>query len=187
MKGQSFTVLMEKFADTNYSVIGAILNSLVLERTTTKGVALEKSVVKMLLSFTHSDQERKCLKYAIYKASGMSATAVRQRYGFEHMSAHAEEVEKAFLGIQQIRKAISDLASIEDTAMLLALGIQENNTDSLSSASEEEDSTQDCQPSGTEVLAKEIDDCVVDIKILLSECAFNWFEIMGICNRKICL
>ena len=93
-KGQSFSILMEKISGMDYSKIGIILNGFVPE-SANKGGSLEKCVVKMLLRMTKSDRERKCLKYAIFKSSGMTPSAIRRRYGFEQMSVHAEEVEQA--------------------------------------------------------------------------------------------
>ena len=49
-RGQSFSLLMEKFAGMDYSKVGLILNGLSLKLSSTTGVTLEKSVVKMLLS-----------------------------------------------------------------------------------------------------------------------------------------
>ena len=85
-QGYSFSILMENFSGTDYSKIGAIINGLA-NISTQKGVSLEKSVIKMLLSISQSDCERECLRYAIYKASGKTATMERQTYGFENMQA----------------------------------------------------------------------------------------------------
>ena len=59
-RGQSSSVLMEMFSGMDYSQLGRLLNNLVLN-TATKGVALEKSVVKVLLRFAQSDRERMCM------------------------------------------------------------------------------------------------------------------------------
>lgn len=100
-KGRSFSILMEHFPGMNYSKVGVILNSLTLRESASKEVTLEKAVVKMLLNIAQSDCERTCLRYAIFKASSMTPTAARQVYGFEHMSAHAEEVESTLLTLYQ--------------------------------------------------------------------------------------
>ena len=75
-KGHSFSILMEKYHGTDYAKMGTILNGLA-NTLTPKGTSLEKSMVKILLSITQSDRERECVRYAIYKASGMTPTAIR--------------------------------------------------------------------------------------------------------------
>ena len=117
-QGYSFSILMEKFSGTDYSKIGAIINGLANNTSTQKGVSLEKSIVKMLLSISQSDRERECLRYAVYKASGMTATMVRRTYGFENMRTRSLSVESALLEIKQIREAIDDLASTKEESVL---------------------------------------------------------------------
>lgn len=78
--------------------------------TITEG-SLEKSVVKMILRIANSDRERECLKYAIFKSSGMTPSGIRRTHGFEN-------IEQAISRIQQIHKAIAQLASIQDKGLL---------------------------------------------------------------------
>lgn len=115
-KGRSFSILMEKFSGVDYSKMGLILKGLVFNQSVPQKGTLEKSVVKMLLSIPQSDRERMCLRYAIFKSSGMTSTAVRKKYGFEPMLSHAKDVEETISRVQQIYEAISELASIEDKA-----------------------------------------------------------------------
>ena len=85
---------MEKFPGCDYSKMGrAGLANTSMPHT----FSLEKPVVKMLLSIAESDRERECLRYAIYKASGMTATMVRRTYGFENTNAHVMCVESVLL------------------------------------------------------------------------------------------
>ena len=62
-KGQSFSILMEKFPGMDYVKLGGIINGLVSAQCY-KGNTLQKSTVKMLLSIAKSDRERKRLQYA---------------------------------------------------------------------------------------------------------------------------
>ena len=55
-KGQSFSILMERFPRTDYTKLGGIINGL-LSAQCCKGNTLQKSVVKMLLSIAKSDRE----------------------------------------------------------------------------------------------------------------------------------
>ena len=99
------------------------------------GDSLQKSVVKMLLSVAQSDRKRNCLRYVIYRASGMTPTEICRKYGLQGMAARASEVDEALSEIQHIREAIHDLASVEDWALLEVLGIPpESNYSSSSEA-----------------------------------------------------
>ena len=82
-------------------------------------------MVKMLLSIAQSDRERECLQYAIYKASDLTPSQARRRYGFEAMHVRALAVEAAVTEIQQVQEAIEDLhvACIEEQSVLTRLGI----------------------------------------------------------------
>ena len=168
-KGHSFSILMEMLSGMDYSKIGLILNGFVLDQSATKGGILEKSVVKLLLSITESDRERKCLRYAIFKSSGMTPTAIRRRYGFEHMSVRAEDVEQTLSKIQQIHEAISELASIEDKALIQSFGLAE-----IDLSSEEESDVEE----GNEVLEPLVLPVSADIKEMLRRYNFNWFELI---------
>lgn len=172
--GQSFSVLMEKFAGMDYSKFGIILNGLSLKQSATEGTTLEKSVVKMLLGIAKSDRERACLRFAIFKASGMTPTAARRRYGFENMSAHVEEVEDTLLKVQQIHEAISELASIEDKALLQSFGLEEEGESS--SCESEGEGGMDDPEEGSPVSEQQALNITEDHKMLLRRCDFNWFE-----------
>ena len=140
-QGNSFSILAEKFSGTDYRKLGAIINGMAINTYVPKGVSFEKSVVKVLLSIAQSDCERECLRYAIYKASGLTPSQARCRYGFEGMHVRALAVEAAVTEIQQIREAIEDLACIEEQAVLTRLGILTlSDTSSTCSESEEEKS-----------------------------------------------
>lgn len=185
-KGCSFTILMEKYSGVDYAKMGAILNGL----TTTQspvGTSLEKSTVKMLLSIAKSDRERECVRYAVYKASGMTPTSVRRLYGFERMQARATSVEAALSDVQQIREAITDLANIEDESVLARFGIEMQGDSSTDESDEEETlSSQDLenlsfswpaqQPCDDHHQDSGRDADPVDMKLLLEESKFNWFE-----------
>ncbi len=141
-QGNSLSILMEKVSGMDYSKLGAIMNSLAVDTSMPKGPSLEKSVVKMLLSIAESDRERECMRYAIYKASGITPSQARRRYGFECMQARALSVEAAISEIKQIREAIEDLARIEDRALLTRFGIPIESDTSSSESEEDEDVSQ---------------------------------------------
>ena len=88
----------------------------------------------MLLSIAKSDRERKCLRFAI--TAGMTPTQARRQYGFQNVRQNTSEVEAALADTQCIREAISDVASVEDSALLKSFGV---NVESSSSSTESED------------------------------------------------
>lgn len=98
---------------------------------------LSKPCVKMLLTFAQSDRERECLRYAIFKSSGLSQKEARRKFGFESMSSRAAKAEGVLKQTQLIRQAIEDLAHNQDTALLSTFGIL--NEDSSSTESESDD------------------------------------------------
>ena len=79
--GKSFTILLESYCGVDYSRISLVINGMVSSLTSQNPHTLEKDCVKMLLGLAQSDRERECIKYAIFKASGMTATRSRRQYG----------------------------------------------------------------------------------------------------------
>ena len=173
-KGHSFSILMEKFSGTDYSRIGSILNSLV-NTIQPKEISLEKSVVKALLGIAQSDHERNCIRYAIYKASGMSQTAIRRKYGFEQMQQHAASVEEAIVEIQNIRESINDLANIESKALLLQCGVVLSESSS-SSDSEEDFAVQEYNMLSTAKAPLNVNPAYLKPLMTSSNC--NFFDIV---------
>ena len=133
-QGRSFCFLMEKFSDTNYGMLREGLSS-----PLQKGATMEKTMVKMLLNIAKTDRERECVRYAIYKASGMTPTQARRLYGFERMEERALSVEATIEEVQQIRIAIEDLACTEERALLTSMGVYTLESNTSSSESEEEE------------------------------------------------
>lgn len=83
-----------------------------------------------------------------------------------------EEVESALLKAQHIREAISEIASIEDRALLQSLGLEEEM--SLSDESSEESTDNVDERVG--VSESNIVDITEDYIEILHRCNFNWFQ-----------
>ena len=79
----------------------------------------------MLLRLVQSDCERECIKYAIFRASGMTATKSRCRYGLECMNDLEARVEQAIKVVQRTHETVEDIASIQDRSLLATFGIQQ--------------------------------------------------------------
>ena len=59
---------------------------------------MSKSELKDLLSLAQTDKERECVRYAVWKLSGLSVTAARRVYGFENLRERAQKVDTAIEG-----------------------------------------------------------------------------------------
>ena len=103
------------------------------------------------------------------------------------MQERAASVETALSDIQQIREAITDLANIEDESVLARVGIEMQGDSSTDESDEEETlSSQDLENLSSPLPAGRPSDdhhqhsCrdgdPVDMKLLLDECKYNWFE-----------
>ena len=58
-------------------------------------VSIDKAHVKALLGLARSDRERELIRYSVFKASGLSATSARKKFGFESMYARSHRVARA--------------------------------------------------------------------------------------------
>ena len=169
--GMAFTILMEKFQGTDYKKMALLLNKIgEISRMKSKEQSVDRPFVQMLLGLAQSSRERACLRVAIFKASGMSASKARQEFGFEKMHERTEVVEKSIMEAQRIREAVDELVQTQDKALMKAYG----NCDSL-------DSSDDCSStdSENEVPQKDFvlsDDMLSSLCSLLVQSEFNWFE-----------
>ena len=120
--GNAYTILMEKYQGVSYAKISCVLEDL---SSTAKrsDINLDKTCAKMLLALASSDREREALRYAIFKASGVSQTEARRRFGFESMSKCANKVEQVLKETERVREAIDDIAQTQDKAILESIGI----------------------------------------------------------------
>ena len=175
--GKSFTLLLERFHGVDYSKISLVLQGMVSSFKDQNHLILEKACVKMLVSLAQTDRERECIKYAIVKASGMTATCARRKYGFERMTERTARVEHAIVEVEKIRETIEDIARIQDTALLASFGIQ---PESCSSEDESFDCDDRTMCGGCELSASVLDLC--QQTLVQSNC--NWFELMEILESQ---
>jgi hypothetical protein len=68
-----------------------------------------------LLSLAQTDRERECIKYAVFKTSGLCFSCTE---AFSDMTQRADRVERAIEEAQCIRENIQNLAAIPDKAIL---------------------------------------------------------------------
>ena len=184
--GVASTVLMEFFPGVNYQNIANILNAMKSSGTCNK--KLDKTSVQKLLGLATSDRERECIRYALFKGSGMTQTQARREYGFENMDARALEVEACSVQAQEIRKAIDNLACVQDKAFLSTLGVLSDSDDSDSSINEDDADNLDCFHSiSVEEMTDDPNDFtnsfsgIVSLemfKSILAASKYNWFDIV---------
>ena len=131
---------------------------------------MDKTVAKDILSLAQSERERACLRYAIVKAAGISASQARRQYGFTDNSS---KVQQSIEEIREIREAVNNLAATQDKALLLCHGISP------------EDSTEgSCSDSGPEEVVSVVDARVTHclrmlcptLKDSLARSTYNWLQ-----------
>ena len=177
--GNSLTLLLEFCPHVSYTKLRLIMNAMIQGSRHEGRKGLDKAQVRMLLAMAQSDRERECLRYAVFKSSGMSATQVRRQYGFENMNARAHNVEECIKQAQDIRVAVEELAEVQDKALLASVGIADRESDD--SAGEDE-SVPDAI-SSSDMSESECDGDVTNphfsnawIKATLKQSRYNWFE-----------
>ena len=100
---------------------------------------INKSEIKGLLGLAQSDRERELIRYSLFKASGLTSSGVRRHFGFEKMSERARSVRDCIETARSIREAIDKLSMIQDRAILAAMGINGDETESDSDSSSDDD------------------------------------------------
>ena len=151
-------------------------------------MVMERSCVKMLLNLAQSDRERQCIRYAVFKASGITPTQARRIYGFDSISQSASKVDEAIHDAQKIREAIQDISAIQDEALLMQFGFvkQEGSSsseDELECESCGEDNLfDDCQPSRS--LEEDFDLSEDYLREVLNQSDYNWFEVSNVLENK---
>ena len=143
--GVSECYILEHRPQTNYESIISLLKNVVHKDSGTRS-SLSKHEIKTLLTICQSDRERECIRYAIYKASGVTATQARKQFGFEHMNQRSKQVKEALKHALYIRQAIDKLARTKELAVLHALGINLAESDCDTSSGESTDEDEQFEP-----------------------------------------
>lgn len=128
--------------------------------------------MKMLLNPAQSPRERECLRFAIVKASGISASKAQRDYGFERMDERTALVEESIKEAQRIREAVEELAQTQDKALMEVYGIVDP-ADSSDSCCESDEEKEPLEDKTTELSAGTLSTLVT----LLIQSQFNCFEL----------
>ena len=127
--------------------------------------------MKALLGLAKSDRERELIRYSVCKSSGISSTASRKLFGFEHMNMRGERVEEALKEAEYIQEVVDDLAHTQDKALLLTMGV-----DILDSDSESDSELEVFSDVGMESNKSMIEN--LSLTGLGDLCRWNFFEII---------
>lgn len=106
--------LMEKISGLDYTTFASFLEGRELKRH--QGIT--KEGLRDLLILDKNDRERECIRYAVYKASGVTQTKARQQFGLENMYERSAHVEACVSEAKQIQTMVSELAALQDQAIL---------------------------------------------------------------------
>ena len=178
MRIQKELFLIEKIKGLEYPMLASFLQGKLSKSQEQQGITKEE--LKQLLTLTKSDRERECIRYAVFRASGVSQTKARQRFGLENMYERSAHVEACISEANEIKSAVSELAMQQDQAILDCYcggALPEplpclSESDSESDGAEE-DNLSSCESDCESV--REIPDEQVLLR-LLRECEYNWFQ-----------
>lgn len=82
---------------------------------------MTKEELKELLSLADSDKERECIRYAVFKSSGVTQTTARRTLGLEKMNERCKKVDTCISEAQQIRKIVDDMALLRHFGFLFCI------------------------------------------------------------------
>ncbi len=126
--GSAYTLLLERLHGVDYQKFSIILNTMAANSKPKDG-GLYKPLFNKLLGLAQSDRERECIRYTLFKATGMTPSYARKQFGFENIAERVRKVESYLHEVQNIQEAIDNLAAIEDTAFLATLGIPPDDSE----------------------------------------------------------
>ena len=126
--GKSQVYVMEYIHGINYRSVAQFLEASGLSHTACPNIS--KQELQKLLAMAQSDRERECLRYAVYRASGLPPTAARRCFGFERMKNRAERVDECLHDAQLLREAVEELSHTQERAVLKTLGVKDFDSSS---------------------------------------------------------
>ena len=128
----------------------------------TSSKTFSKIDLQNLLSLAQNDRERELVRYATFKASGLTPSSARRCYGFENMTERTARVEACIEESLHIRESIRSLSEDQEAAVT-QLYIDDS----------------DIEPDCSLETATE-DKCFVfdELLVALVESKFNWFHLV---------
>lgn len=76
-----------------------------------QSVTISKAEVAQLPKFAQSDREQDTIRYALYKASGLTLTGARRELGLQDMDSKSTEIEECIEHCMSIHKEFDQIVS----------------------------------------------------------------------------
>ena len=165
--GKAEVYLLEALKGLDYAKLTEFMESKMCSKNRSH---FTKEDMKHLLTLAQSNREREVMRHIICQTSQLSATAACKLYGWQNMTERFATVENYFKEVSDIREAIENIASTQESAVLLSLGIQGE----LSCSSEDEDDKNDDHDSSFSNLKPLPTTSELDKLLVGSD--FNWYE-----------
>ena len=156
---------MELVKGVNYRRICNVLESS-RKKSVHSTSCITKTELRELLRLAQSDRERECLKYAVFKGSGLTPTAARRELGLENMGKRVTHMVDCIQQAAEIERSFEELAQIRAQC--------------VTASSSSESDPEDCQPDSPPHSLKLSSDAVEQLSNALKESNLNWFEF---CDR----
>ena len=160
-RGTYYIFLVEKQDHVKYSIMQTLLSQWIKCEIVKPSLLLTKETMNNLFKLAKSNAERKCLKFAVVSATGLSNTRAKAKYGFNDIATTVTQVEQALDEVSVIYEAIENIAELKDEVLLKSLGVPTQSEHERTDESESDDDGDYGCGDG---------DCV------LRKCYLNWLE-----------
>ena len=147
-------------------------------RETSKPV-FSKEELSQLLILAQSDRERELIKYATFRASGISKTSASKHFGFQNLSERCTKVEESIQEAERIRQCIGSLSQVQEQTFLQSLGFNVSNNSDSSDEDEATDAVVDEPMEDAGPTDTLFDMSVEELIEILQTSHFNWFEVVS--------
>ena len=142
-----------------------------------------------LVAIVKGEKERECVRYAVYKCSGLTQTQARNHFGLENMEARAFTVESCIKEAKEITNELDHIVSDQCQALLDCYGLTSiDEQELLMGDSDESDYDDDFVDNIEELLSSipQVESTPNDDMLMktLVDCDYNWFEFVEQLERQ---
>ena len=180
--GKAMWFLVEYVVGVNYVSVAQFAEAIFCSVPDSKELGFDKSKVKALLQLACSDRERELIRYSVVKASGLTSKAARRHFGFEQMDKRVDRVEQCLEEVYRIRTAIEKLCNVKDEAILISMGLKDDELYVFESdGSESDESTDHEDPVCLDLPSSVSFDSLEQV---LQNGNYNWFEVAEFVKKE---
>ena len=104
--------IMEYIPEVNYNHLMSLVNTLLQQKPSVP--VFSKDELKGLLKIAWSDREKECIRYATWRASGLSASAARKRFGFDNLPERTDRVQQAMEEARSICETVASMTRTQE-------------------------------------------------------------------------